>query len=246
MPLLKTLLVALALPPFGFVTLAAIALLLPSSCRRTARCMLVVGVSGLAVLAMPAVSGTLLAALETGLNTTPPAGDPPEAIVILGGEIARTPPPAAAGVGPLTLERLRAGAELARRTHLPVLVTGGLIDRDEPPVGRLMAESMRDDFGISVRWTEDESRDTWENASKSAEILRKAGVHSIYVVTHAWHMKRALQSFASTGLVVTPAPTPFDTVPTPILSDFVPRVSAWLTSYFALHEWTGRAWYLLR
>ncbi len=243
----KPLLVSFLLPPFGFVTLAVFGLLLMTAARRAGTAIVVVAIIALIAFATPAVSDSLLVALETGFDTTPPAKDPPQAIVILGAEIVRgggvTPAPY---VGALTLERLRTGAELARRTGLPVLVTGGVVQKDQPPVGLLMAESMANDFRLPVRWTESVSADTWENASFSNDILRKAGIHSVYVVTQPWHMRRALQAFAHTGLTVTPAPTPFDSDASPSFSDFLPRASVWQAGYFAMHEWVGRVWYNLR
>ena len=75
-------------------------------------------------------SGFLLAALERDLPLTPPPDQPPQAIVILGGDTLRgasqTP---IVHLGPLSLERVRAGALLARRTGLPILVTGGRLRR---------------------------------------------------------------------------------------------------------------------
>lgn len=242
----KPLLVSLLLPPFGFVTLALCGLLLLRARPRLARAALWVAVLGLIAFAMPAVSDGLLIALETGLDTTPPAGDPPQAIIILGGEVARIGGPTpGTRVGPLTLERLRTGAALQRRTGLPVLVTGGVTQPGAPPVGALMAESLADDFRVPARWVETRSRDTMENATDSAAILLPAGIHSVYVVTHPWHMRRALDSFARTGLRATPAPTPLDSDTPPQLPDFLPRATIWQSGYFAAHEWIGRAWYAL-
>jgi uncharacterized SAM-binding protein YcdF (DUF218 family) len=244
---LKELLVALVLPPFGFLSLTVLGLLQLPTMPRVARGLLWIGVLGLLASAMPTVSDTMLVALETGLDTTPPPNDPPQAIVILGAEIIRTGGTSPGiQVGRLTLERLRAGAELQRRTGLPVLVTGGTTQKHEPPVGTVMAHSMTEDFRVPVRWTETESRDTWENATDSAAILRAAGIHSVYVVTHSWHMRRALDAFARTGLIATPAPTPLNRSTSPGWQDLLPRVSAWQSSYYAMHEWVGRAWYALR
>lgn len=239
--------VSLLLPPFNLVVLALLGLVLAIRYNRLGQSIAWVAVLGLVAFSMPIIPVTLLVALETGLDVAPPEREPPQAIVVLGAEIVRVADGLnRARVGALTLERLRAGAELARRTGLPVLVTGGITRRSEPPVGLLMAQSMAEDFRVPVRWAETESRDTWENATHSTAILRSAGIHSVYVVTHPWHMKRALQAFAPTGLTVTPAPTPLDTSAHFTIGDFIPRASVWETGYFALHEWVGRVWYAFR
>ena len=147
----------------------------------------------------------------------------------------------------LTLQRLRAGAALSRATHLPILVTGGPINPGEQPVAVLMARSLKDDFGIAARWVEPAARDTWENARLSCgHAAARTASARCYVVTHAWHMRRALIAFVPTGLAVVAAPLPPDPVPRLVPGAFVPRVAAWLRSYFALHEWIGCAWYAWR
>jgi uncharacterized SAM-binding protein YcdF (DUF218 family) len=76
-------------------------------------------------------------------------------------------------------------------------------------------------------------------------MLKSQHIHSIYLVTHAWHMRRALLAFAHTGLTVTAAPTRLDPPPKPLATDFVPTASAWLASYYGLHEWLGCLAYTL-
>lgn len=244
---LKPLLIVLLVPPVNlvFAILAGVALL--GRFPRFARWLIGVAAVLLLMLAMPAVAGTMLCALERNLPMTPPADKPPGAIVILGGDVTHTaygqPGPT---VGGLTLERLRAGAALQRKTGLPILVSGGVVGDDPPPIAVLMQQSLTQDFQVPVRWTEDHSRNTWQNAQDSAAILRAAGIDSIYLVTHSWHERRALIAFAATGITVTVAPTPLDRQPTPDASDFLPRARSWQTSYYALHEWIGCVWYLLR
>jgi uncharacterized SAM-binding protein YcdF (DUF218 family) len=242
----KSLLVTLLLPPVNlvFVILAGVALL--RHVPGLARWLITVAALVLLFLAMPAVAGTMLCALEGNLPMTPPAGKPPGAIVILGAEVTHIAgTPSTETVGRLTLERLRAGAALQRKTQLPVLVSGGDIGEDAPPIALLMRDSLTQDFQVPVRWTEDRSRDTWQNAQYSAAILHANGIDSIYLVTHSWHERRALMAFAGTGITVTVAPTPLDRLATPTAIGFVPRVSAWETSYYALHEWIGCLWYAL-
>ena len=169
-----------------------------------------------------------------------------QAIVVLGGDLERTDDPAMTRSGPLTLERLVTGAALHRRTGLPILVTGGIVHPARAPVGQVMAESLRADFQVPVAWEETVSRDTWENALYSAEILKQQNIRSVHVVTHAWHMRRSLMAFRRAGLIATAASTSLDGRSGSNITDYLPRVSAWQRSYYALHEWIGCAVYALR
>jgi uncharacterized SAM-binding protein YcdF (DUF218 family) len=67
----------------------------------------------------------------------------------------------------------------------------------------------REEFGIALRWAERESRDTRENAARSVGIARQAGIDHLIIVTHDWHMPRALRAFrraADGALTVEAAP----------------------------------------
>jgi uncharacterized SAM-binding protein YcdF (DUF218 family) len=242
----KPLLVVLLLPPVNLVFVIVTGVALLRILPRLARWLIAAAALTLLALAMPVVAGALLCALERDLPLAPPPGKPPGAIVILGAEVNHVEGvPSGVTVGRLTLERLRAGAALQRRTHLPILVSGGELGDEAPPLALLMRDSLTQDFQVPVRWTEGRSRDTWENARDSAAILRAAGIDSIYLVTHAWHERRALMAFAPTGITATAAPTPLDRPAAPILLDFIPRAASWQTSYYALHEWLGGVWYAL-
>lgn len=237
----------LALPPTSFVLLIGVGLLLRGGWWRFGRRLTWASLIGLILLGMPVVSYSMLIALESGLPLVPPADHPPQAIVVLGAEVIRAHQEALRiRPGLLTLDRLRTAAALHRRNGLPILVTGGTNQHDVPPVAVVMEQSLKDDFQTPPRWVEAKSLDTWENARFSADILRAEGITSVYVVTHSWHMRRAILAFRGTGLFVTAAPTPFDDPLGPDLDDFVPRAAGWQTAYFAIHEWIGYAWYKLR
>jgi uncharacterized SAM-binding protein YcdF (DUF218 family) len=244
---MKGILEALALPPTGFVVLIVTGLLLRGRWHRFGRRLTWASLIALILFGMPVVSYSMLLALETGLPLQPPADHPPQAIVVLGAEVIRAHQEKL-GVRPglLTLDRLRTAAAIHRRTGLPILVTGGTTQPDTPAVGLVMEQSLKDDFQTPPTWVEDKSADTWENARFSADILRAQGITSIYLVTHSWHMRRALVAFRGTGLTVTAAPTSFDDPLGPDFDDFLPRASGWQTGYFAIHEWVGYAWYELR
>jgi uncharacterized SAM-binding protein YcdF (DUF218 family) len=244
---MRSALEAFVLPPTGLVILLAAGLLLRGEWYRFGHRLAWASLIALILLGMPIVSISLLRALETGLQTTPPADHPPQAIVVLSAETIRAHEEALGyRPGLLTLDRLRTAAALHRRTGLPILVSGGTSRPNRTPFADVMARSLADDFQSPVRWLEPKSIDTWQNAHLSANILRAEGITSIYVVTHSWHMRRALLAFRGTGLTVTAAPTALDDPLAPDLDDFLPRPAGWQTSYFAIHEWIGYAWYMLR
>jgi uncharacterized SAM-binding protein YcdF (DUF218 family) len=241
----------LLVPPVNLLLLAILGVALSwrrsnDRAARVGRVLAAVALGGLLLLAMPIVTSALMITLERSIPQPPPDAPAPEAIIVLGGDVARVDgPPARTDVGLLTLDRLRSAAALARARGLPVLVTGGVV-ANGTPVGVLMAEVLTREFGVPVRWIEDVSADTWENATLSAAMLKAEGIRSVYVVTQGWHMRRALLAFCHVGLVAVPAPTPLEAVPSVQVSDFIPRAREWAMSYYALHEWLGLAWYGLR
>lgn len=243
----------LLVPPVNLLLLAIAGFLLSrrrARLQRAGRILCGLGLGGLLLLALPITSMLLILAIER--VTPPPAAPPPAAaqpaaIVILGGDVDRVgDAPSAVDVGALSLERLRAGAALQHATGLPLLVSGGVIGQDQPALAALMARSLETDFAVPVRWQEGASRDTWENARDSAAILQAAGIRSVFLVTHSWHMRRALIAFRRFGLQATPAPVPFSRVVELDLGAFIPRATAWSASYYVLHEWIGCLWYALR
>jgi uncharacterized SAM-binding protein YcdF (DUF218 family) len=168
----------------------------------------------------------------------------PGAIIILAGEAAYTR--GTPEVGPLTLERLRAGAALHRRTGLPLLVSGGPLRGGDPPIAALMAASLVADFGVAVGWVEDRSSDTRDNAVFSAAMMRREGIHAAWLVTHAWHMPRAQEAFGRADFTTLAAPVRLDRVPDGRLQDWLPRPDRLAQSWYALREWAGRIVYLIR
>ena len=142
----------LAMPPTGFVVLIGVGLLLRGTWHRFGRRLAWASLIALIVFGMPAVSSRLLLGLESGLPMVPPADHPPQAIIVLGGEVIRAHQEKL-GIRPglLTLDRLRTAAMLHRRTGLPILVTGGVTQPHSPAVGLVMEESLEEDFQTPVR-----------------------------------------------------------------------------------------------
>jgi len=122
------------------------------------------------------------------------------AIVVLGGGVDPFAPEFGEGdLKPPSLQRLRYGLWLGRETGVPVAMSGGAgwtlgngNERSEAAVGERVAVR---DFGAPLRWTEEGSRDTRGNARNTIALLQKQGVREIVLVTHGWHMPRALREF---------------------------------------------------
>jgi uncharacterized SAM-binding protein YcdF (DUF218 family) len=241
--LLKKILAALILPPAGPILLALIGLWLSRSCKSRrwqhgGAALASLSLVSLLLLSLPVVGNALMAPLEGQTPITATQLQRVQAIVILGGGTYFTAPEYGGDtVGLATLERLRYGALLARESRLPLLVTGGA-----PTGGRPEAESMREalekDFGVKVRWVEASSRDTAENASLSAAMLKAGGVTRVALVSHAWHLTRAMALFEKQGLEVTAAPMGFSTAAPSLLAGFLPGNLG--TSREALHEYLGQ------
>lgn len=240
--LLKKILAALILPPAGPILLALFGLwLMRAKSRRWQHggaALATLSLLGLLILSLPMVGNALMAPLEPNPPISPQQLRRAQAIVILGGGTYYAAPEYGGDtVSHYTLERLRYGARLARESNLPLLVTGGA-----PFGGRAEAESMREalerDFGVKVRWVEGASRDTAENARLSAPILKAAGVARIALVSHGWHLPRAIPLFEKQGLEVIPAPTAFSTGSPSLLENSLPR--AMVRSRQALHEYLDR------
>jgi len=204
-------------------------------------------ISCLYLVSMRLVAGVLMRSTETIANGEPalPAGTSPDAIIVLATD-ARYNDGEPEAVGPLTLERLAEAARQQRRLGLPILVSGGPPDHPETSLAALMSKALAEDFNVPVEWREDRSRNTFENASFSAAILRQAGVRSALVVAHPWDMARALWSFRAVGYPVVPLPT-FENHGWSISAlSFLPQIPALKDSYYALHELIGLGWYRVR
>lgn len=136
----------------------------------------------------------------------------PLAIVILGaGSEPFAPEYGVSSLQSGSLERLRYGLWLAGQTGAPIAFSGGTGYAQEGSTSeaRVAAKIAADEFGRPIRWVEGESRDTRENATLTMALLRSAGINHVVLVTHGYHMPRALRAFteaAGPGVQVEAAP----------------------------------------
>jgi uncharacterized SAM-binding protein YcdF (DUF218 family) len=241
---LATLARELPIPPLSLFLLAGLGRVVGGRKPRVGRWLVGSAALILFLLCLPIVGDPLLRSLETPSEAVLADAGDADAIIVLSADIAREAPEyGGASVGALTLVRLRYGAYLAHRFNLPLLVTGGKIGDSGPPLGPLMAAVLKDEFGVTVRWVEDRSRTTYENAKFSVPMLKADGIRSALLVTHSWHMPRSLLAFTQAGFAVRPAPTDFTPPFEGRIDEFIPSAHAFQNSAFAIHEWIGLAWY---
>ena len=244
---MRRLLEALFLPPASALFLLVLGTVLRRRWPRAGRTLQVAAVLWLWLAATPAVAGLLLGSLQS--HPALPADGPlprADAIVVLSAEVDPVGNEYGGAVaGPLTMQRLRYGAWLQRRTKLPLLVSGGVPRRGLPSLAATMAAAAEQEFAVPVRWREERSADTWENAVYSAELLRAAGVRTVLLVTSAWHMPRSVACFEAQGLTVVAAPTGFRLPSDDGFGHWVPQWYGLRDTALALHEWVGRVHYAL-
>jgi uncharacterized SAM-binding protein YcdF (DUF218 family) len=239
---------AFLLPPLIFLLPGAGGLLLWHQRPQLARALVTAALALLWICSTPYFSGSALRLLESHVAAIDARAAPAaDAIVVLGaGTYFHAPEYGADTVSEPALVRLRYAASLQRATGKPVLVTGG------SPLGNGLSEAqqmksvLEREFNIPVRWTEDASDNTLENARYSYRLLHQAGIKRIYLVTHAWHMPRAVLAFRQAGFEVVPAPTAYTTRFRTSLLDFVPSAEGMIESRIFLHEAIGIIWYLFR
>ena len=240
------LIAAFFLPPLNLLLVGLAGLLLYNKKPRLARTLLGVTIFLLWLLSMPVVAYTLLQSLEKfpPLDIKSKAAD---AIIVLGGgTYFKAPEYAGDTVGDATLLRLRYAAKLYRETTKPLLVTGGKPLGNSLSEAQQMRQVLEQEFHTPVKWTEDDSDNTFENARYSYRMLQKYNIKRIYLVTHAWHMPRAVRAFEAAGFAVTPAPTAYTTRYNIDLLAFIPNAGALKDSQIFFHEVIGILWYRLK
>ena len=243
------------LPPVPLIVLVLVSARLMARARRLAWCGLLLACVGLWATCTTALGDVLLHSLLTApqaLNSSQIGAlkhAPNTAIVVLGaGRRLLAPEYGEATLKPMTVERLRYGIWLARQTGLPLAYSGGVGFGAEPGPGEaeVAARIASQQFGLALRWTEDLSRDTNENAIRTLALLAPQGIEHIVVVTHDFHMPRALANFArakrdaNLQIEIQAAPMGMRADGPTSLGDWLPSRAGFVLTDLVLHEWLGR------
>jgi uncharacterized SAM-binding protein YcdF (DUF218 family) len=238
---LKKLLTQISLPPTSLFLMILIGLWLmragDNRWRNRGFFLAIFSVMSLFLLNTPLVSWALVKPLESYPPISQSGLNQAQAIVILGGGTYYGAPEYGGDtISSASLQRIRYGARLSRQSGLPILVTGGAPFGGRPEAV-LMAETLEREFAVTVRWIEDKSRNTAENAVLSAAQLKLEGVTHIILLSHSRHLPRSIPLFQKEGLIVIPAPTAFSTYPPSLLANLLPGGLGRSTSAF--HEYFG-------
>lgn len=239
----KKVLEALLLPPFGPYLAMLIGALLVTRARIAGRVLFIGGAVLAFALSLPFVAdySQWWFEVEHPVLQEIPVGV--QAIVVLGG--GRRLGAAEWGgetVSPETLERLRYAAWLAKLSHLPILVTGGMPGGGRHPEAYWMAQVLKQDYGVTVRWQEGQSVDTADSARMSRSLLAGEQITSIVLVTDVVHMPRALEFFSEAGFKPVAAPVGFAALNEPTWSSFLPDAHAYARMAAVIHEGVGLGW----
>ena len=253
----KPLLTALLLPPVPFLVLMLVGARLILPRRGLGWTIILLSVAGMWLTTTtgfarfverfvlnvpPALSSDRIAEVRAEAK-----GKSTHAIVVLGGGVEPFAPEY--GVSMLSaysLERLVFGNWLSRETGVPVAFSGGAgwAQRQSTSEAEVAARIAAQELGRPLKWTEDQSRDTHDNAARTIPLLKRAGITHILLVTHGWHMPRAKRAFdelaAPNGIRVESAPMGLGSRAEGQALDWLPTTLGTMRARGALREWLGR------
>ncbi|GAB6073956.1 YdcF family protein [Nautilia lithotrophica] len=163
----------------------------------------------------------------------------PSAVVVLGGgtnknDILKALPDA--------FKREIYGLLIAKKENIPFIFTGGGIKKTKE------AQNVKKDIdtitsicNCSIKtYYENKSLNTFQNAKYTSELFTKLNLpKKIYLVTSAYHMKRAIMLFKHFQFEIIPKPVGFFYNNEYTLWDIFPNAGSFYQSYKAIHEYFG-------
>jgi uncharacterized SAM-binding protein YcdF (DUF218 family) len=254
-PETRILLTFFALPPMPMLMLIIIGALLQRRKPRWSRALLGLGIVS---LWLACTEGTAQWLSLHALKVPPALGDAQQAalrrheqeshdlavLVLGGGAIEDVPEYGHSELKPISLERLRYGVWLARRLGAPLGFSGGPVRNEHTPglTEAELAQRSSLEYGVNLRWAENRSRDTRGNAAYSVPLLLDDHIHTVVLVTHGFHMPRALRDFervAQGRLEFVAAPMGLRADAMSELGDWLPSPSGLERVRYAAHELLG-------
>ncbi len=198
------------------------------------------------------IGNYLLMPLEEPYNKAFQAKKGVDAVVVLAGGSIYKPPNIP--LGGSSFKRLMYGLMIAKKENLPLIYTGlNAFKRGEEDFA--IKETIKElnkylNLNIEMSKTlqkkfcvisEKRSVDTYHNALFTKEIFNKAGIKKpkIYLVTSAYHMRRASIIFKNMGFEAIPEATDFLASKVSHYTAFIPSMGGFQSSFTAIHEYFG-------
>lgn len=234
--------------PFNVALWLMITALILLSIRRNVGAGICLGIA-MAVLVLagnPTLSSSLYTRLEQTYLPVPVADSPAaDAIVVLGGGLGLPIRPRLSADLNSAADRLLHTKRLYLAGKAPlVVITGGHVF-PQPGVRpeSFYASELLQEWGVpeSAILIEHKSRNTYENAKYTSELLASKGIGKVLLVTSATHMPRAHAVFLSNGIDAIPCPTDYNMVELnqPALLNFIPNLGAISATTSVVSEYLG-------
>ena len=130
---------------------------------------------------------------------------------------------------------------LAKKTNLPIVFSGGGLGKmNESDAFKSDLKTLEKNFDFNATvYYERDSLNTIQNAQYTNLLFEQKGfAKEIYLVTSAYHMKRATELFKDNGFKVITKPADFKKGDSTYLT-FLPKMGYLNNSYNAIHEYFG-------
>ncbi|GAX87163.1 conserved hypothetical protein [Lebetimonas natsushimae] len=162
----------------------------------------------------------------------------PKAVVVLGGAVN---PKDVLRSYPETFKREIYGVLLAKKYNLPFVYTGGGMKIKEADYVKKDVMLIKEICNCKIKdFYEKNSLDTYQNAKFTAKLFKKLKLKKeIFLVTSAYHMKRAIKLFKHFDFKIIPKPVGFFYKPYYTYWDIFPNENNFHKSYRAIHEYLG-------
>ena len=201
------------------------------------------------LVSTPAVSDLLLSLIEYPAKELP-AGETFPVAVVLGGIIDLDHDERAVPDFFESADRILNGIELVHKgTAEKLLFTGGSGDI----MNRDASEGLKIEAWLENQIPEDsilmetKSRNTWENAVFSKELIQKnADGRPVLLITSAFHMRRSLACFIKAGIPAIPYAVDYRQINTRGVYEWLPDEEALRNSYIVVKEFSGIVAYRIR
>ena len=200
------------------------------------------------LLASPMLANGLTFILEGSESPITCKSITPNAIIVLGGGIQSTvkEKDEIEHMHIATFRRTQKALKLAqKKPHLKIIVSGGagtIKVTEADLMSRLLQQQ-----GINSKRIikERKSSSTWESSVNTGLLLKELNIKTIYLVTSAIHMPRALQSYRKQDLDVCAYPVDRMLIKPKWYEMLIPQISALLKTKNAIHEIVGIFWYYI-